>query len=96
MQAKGPKLKQDSKNWQRYGGHILKVYTDHVWLELVDFFSFQIQMYMYMSGPIFCTSLYQWVGICKIFRFFKFHKFIKTCKKLLHEKYVKKLEYKEK
>jgi hypothetical protein len=46
-----------------------------------------------MSGPIFCTSLYQWVGICKIFRFFKFHTFIKTCKKLLHEKYVKKLVY---
>ena len=28
--------------------------------------------------------------------FFKIHKFTKTCKKLFHEKYVKKLVYKEK
>jgi hypothetical protein len=57
MQAKGPKLKQDSKNRQRFGGHILKVYTDHVWLELVDFFSFQIHVYEWTNILHFIISM---------------------------------------
>jgi hypothetical protein len=43
------------------------------------------------SWFLFTAKLLKFIGIQDKFRFFKFYKFTKTCKKLLHEKYVKKL-----
>jgi hypothetical protein len=46
-------------------------------------------------GFLFTEKLLKFNGIQDKFRFLKFHKFTKTCKKLLHESICKKLVYKE-
>ena len=45
------------------------------------------------SWFLFTEKLLKFIGIQDKFRFFKFHKFTKTCKKLLYEKICKKLVY---
>ena len=40
-------------------------------------------------GFYLLNFFFKFIGIQDKIRFFKFHKFTKTCKKLLHEKYVK-------